>query len=911
MGEQAAHWHYWGKADTNDEAGTGPRFADLSIAARSLWAKSGDPAGHGLLAHMLDVAAVAEAILRRESPQTQAWAAASLSLPSKSAPRWIAAVVGQHDFGKAIPGFQFKWPDGQRADEASGLVFKPAALDVHRHDLASAALLRRQWRLKFPEAGWILAVTQALGAHHGYMPNSLEISQAMPRNEGSGWSTARSEIFDAYQQALEPGDGPTLEDIPLPAVAWLAGLTSVADWIGSNVDWFPLGERAETLAGHYAKASDLAEDALNAIGWPRFQPLLDAAAETDTLIWRILGQPDHPVTARPLQQAADALLAQATGPTLMIVEAPMGEGKTELALLADLRLQAAYGHRGLYLALPTQATGNAMFDRTLAFLRGFAPELRLDIQLAHGGAMLDERIHRLRGVDASATESIASSAWFSQRKRPLLSPYGVGTVDQALFATLNVKHHFVRLWGLTNRVIVLDEIHAYDTYTSGLIEALLRWLKPLGCSVILMSATLPAKRRAALLAAWGARDRADIAYPRILMVRDCETLGQTVACRPLAPIRIAGMAEDLDTLANEALACLAGGGCGLVVVNTVQRAQTLYQLLRKRVTNPAQLMLFHARFPADERAQRELEVLNRFGPVPQTQRPPRCLLIATQVAEQSLDLDFDFMLSDLAPVDLLLQRAGRLHRHERERPPAHREPCLRIGGLLPEGPPDLKETAWGFVYDPYILYCTWAVVLREPLWRLPQDIDRLVQAVYSQDPFEEEDRPDLLATLDRALGEHYAKVQTQRQQAINAAIDAEAEPQNAYQQQPRANEERDGGGTPIVTRLGDDSLTVVPVLVADDGWRLLPTDPSFDPAAIPDDALARRIYSRQVRISRKGVLHAILAQPAQKGFDEHPLLRHLRPLPLCAGTAEIGGVLVRLDPELGIVYEPLSSPEPA
>jgi CRISPR-associated endonuclease/helicase Cas3 len=862
---------------------------------------------------MLDVAAVAEAILSRESPQTRTWLAQSFGIPTENATRWIALTAGLHDFGKAIPGFQFKWPEGQRADEANGLSFKQASLDVHRHDLASAALLRRHLRSTFPEADWILAITQALGAHHGYMPSSTEIRDAMPRNEGPGWADARSEIFEAYLQTLGSGEGPTLDEISLSAVAWLAGLTSVADWIGSNAaDWFPPGERADTLTGHYAKAGELAEAALDAIGWPAFQLLLNTAAGTDTLVSCILGRSDNPVSARPLQQAADTLLAQTKGPTLMIVEAPMGEGKTELALLAYLRLQAANGHRGLYLALPTQATGNAMFDRALAFLRNFAPALRLDIQLAHGGAMLDERIHRLRGVDASSTESIASSAWFSQRKRPLLSPYGVGTVDQALFATLNVKHHFVRLWGLSNRVVVLDEIHAYDTYTSGLIEALLRWLKPLGCSVILMSATLPTSRRAALLNAWGAPDRPDIAYPRILMVSDGETLVQTVTCRPMAPIRIKGMAEDLNAMASEALACLAGGGCGLVVVNTVQRAQDLYRLLREQLTDPTELLLFHARYPADERAARENEVLSRFGSVPKAKRPAQCLLIATQVTEQSLDLDFDFMLSDLAPVDLLLQRAGRLHRHERERPPPHREPCLRVAGLLPEGPPDLKETAWGFVYDPYILYCTWAVVLREPLWRLPQDIDRLVQAVYSQDPFEEEDRPDLLATLDRALGEHYAKVQTQRQQAINAAIDAEAEPQNAYQQQPRANEERDGGGTSIVTRLGDDSLTVVPVLIADDGWRLLPTDSPFDPTAIPDDSLARRIYSRQVRISRKGVLHALLTQAAPKGFDEHPLLRHLRPLPLCGGVAEIGGVLVRLDPDLGIVYESLApNPEPA
>ncbi|TCT22985.1 CRISPR-associated helicase Cas3' [Thiobaca trueperi] len=855
---------------------------------------------------MLDVAAVAETILSRESAQTQNWAACSFHLPQPTASRWFAAIAGLHDFGKAIPGFQFKWPEGQRADEAVGLAFKTGSLDVHRHDLAGAALLHRQLPARFPGAEWIRGVCQALGAHHGYMPNPMEIRDSMPRYEGAAWADVRTEILDAYLQTLAPGDGPALEDLPLPAVAWLAGLTSVADWIGSNLEWFPAGERADTLAGHFDKARELAEAALDAIGWPAYQPLLDTAADTDHLVWRILGQPDKTVAARPLQQAADRLLTQATGPTLCIVEAPMGEGKTELALLAHLRLQAANGHRGLYLALPTQATGNAMFDRALAFLRGFSPDLRLDIQLIHGGAMLDERIHRLRGVDDSQAESISSSVWFSQRKRPLLSPYGVGTVDQALFATLNVKHHFVRLWGLTNRVVVLDEIHAYDTYTSGLIEALLRWLKPLGCSVILMSATLPAKRRAALLDAWGATDRPEIAYPRILMARNGETLGETVACRSLAPIQISGIAEDLATLADAALACLAEGGCGLVVVNTVQRAQDLYLLLRERLDEPSELLLFHARFPADERAARERDVLTHFGPTPTARRPTRCLLIATQVAEQSLDLDFDFMFSDLAPVDLLLQRSGRLHRHERERPPAHRQPHLRIAGLLNERPPELTETAWGFVYDPYVLYCTWVVALREPLWRLPEDIDRLVQAVYSGDPFEEEDRPDFLATLDKALGEHYAKIQTQRQQAINAAIDADAEPQNAYNQKPRANEERDGGGTPVVTRLGDDSLTVIPVLVADDGWRLLPNDPPFNPEMVPDDALARRIFGRQVRISRKGVLHALLALPLPKGFDEHPLLRHLRPLPLHDGVADIGGIRVILDPELGIVYKPLS-----
>ena len=886
-------------------------FSHLDASVCTLWAKSGEPSGHGLLAHMLDVAAVAEAIIQRESAKTQAWAAHLFGLSESDLSRWLAVFCGLHDFGKAIPGFQSKWPEGQKADAAAGLKFTPAALKATRHDIASAFLLQRALSLRYPNSPWIAAVTHALGAHHGYFPRPTEISEGKPLQEDIAWGQARANLLDAYLNALQPGKPPSQPKIPLPAVAWLAGLTSVADWIGSNQVWFPPGERADSLAEHYAQAQKLAEKALDDIGWPSFQPLLKKNAGTDSLIRRILGcgdkATDRTITARPLQHAADRLLSNANGPCLMLVEAPMGEGKTELALLAHLRLQAANDHRGLYVALPTQATGNAMFDRALTFLNSIAPGIRLDIQLAHGGAMLDERIHLLRGVNASNSESISSSAWFSQRKRPLLSPYGVGTIDQALFATLHVKHHFVRLWGLANRVVVLDEVHAYDTYTSGLIEALLRWLKAMNCSVVLMSATLPTKRRDAFLNAWGAENAPDIEYPRVLLASNGKTQGEHVSCRPLAPIAVTGITESLDALATAALESLGHGGCGAVIVNTVQRAQDLYSQLKPRLAetygDEIELLLFHARYPADERGEREKQVLNKFGRGDSVIRPARALLIATQVVEQSLDIDFDFMISDLAPVDLLLQRAGRLHRHERQRPATHAVPRLTVAGFQRENLPELKKTAWGFVYDPYVLYRTWDIAGKEPVWRLPEDIDRLVQAVYANDPLEAEDREEYLKTLDQALGAHLALVQEQRRHAMNVALDAEAELSNAYLSTPRANEEGEGDGLQVVTRLGENSLTVVPVWANEDGWRLLPGEAPFDPNAELTNALAHRIYRRQLRLAREGLVKALLSQAQPKAFELHPLLRNLRPLVLTDGIAEFERLRVRLDPELGITYE--------
>lgn len=887
------------------------RFSQLAPPARRLWAKSGEAPGHGLLAHLLDVAAVAEVLLEHEPSTTLEHFARQFGLPVPAFARHAAALAGLHDFGKAIPGFQDKWPAGRQVDEALGLPFPPRSLSVAEHASASAALLWEHLAgLGIPHLLWVRHALQAIGAHHGYHFNQPEFNRARPASEPAAWAGARREIFAAYWAVLAPQGIPQVEALSLPAVQWLAGLTSVADWIGSNPEWFPPGEREDSLADYHADARRRAERALAAIGWSRSAVLLREAATVDQLIGRIVQRPES--SARPLQREADRLLDGVRGPALLLVEAPMGEGKTELAFLAHLRLQAANRHRGLYVALPTQATGNALFRRALTFLRAFAGDAVLDMQLVHGGAALSDDVRQLHDIHGAPGESVTASAWFSQRRRPLLSPYGVGTVDQALFAALNVKHHFVRLWGLANRVVVLDEVHAYDSYTGGLIEALLRWLKALGSSVVLMSATLPAQRRAALLRAWGVADEAipAPAYPRLLLADERGLRGATCESRPLPSIRLQAVGADFDSLADCALECLRSGGCGALIVNTVDRAQTLYLRMKERLGADTRLLLFHARFPADQRGEREREVLAAFGA--DGERPAGALLIATQVAEQSLDIDFDFMLSDLAPVDLLLQRAGRLHRHQRSRPAAHAQARLFVAGLLPERLPDLKTTGWEYVYDPYLLGRTWALLSRETELQLPQDIDRLVQAVYGEDGL-----PDDLAGADRAFiedeayGSHLGKRQTERMMAINVAVDPEAEPQTAYVQKCRGYEEGEEGlGLPNYTRLGEDSVGLVPLHVVAGGWSLTADGAAFDPDQTLPDSLARALYARQLKTSRQALVRHLQAAQTPRAFAEHPLLRHLKPLPLEQGCLPLGRLTVRLDEQLGLVYQsPLSSTE--
>ena len=281
----------------------------------------------------------------------------------------------------------------------------------------------------------------------------------------------------------------------------------------------------------------------------------------------------------------------------------------------------------------------------------------------------------------------------------------------------------------------------------------------------------------------------------------------------------------------------------------------------------------------------------------------RALLIATQVAEQSLDIDFDYLITDLAPVDLVLQRAGRLHRHRRARPECCDAARLFVAGLHIDHLPDLQRTKWKYVYDPYILGRSWAFLSRESKLEMPEAIDRLVQVVYGSEPL-----PDDLPSAAKefiettAFGTHLANEAMKDQLARNAVIKPDAEPRYAYAQKP-ASRDSDGLDIDGRTRLGDDAITLIPVHVEEDGWRVHPGEASFDPQQRIDETLARRLYARQLKLSHKALVAQLAAQPAPNGFEEHPLLRHMTPLLLIDGVANVGVLRLRLHKELGVVIE--------
>lgn len=880
-----------------------------------LWAKTSqksDGEWHPLILHLLDVAASADAILEREPDKTRRFMASTLGLPWENSRSWLMLIIACHDLGKACPGFQHKWPilltkTGLPSPRSPNMTANHAFVS----QIALAELLREyDWP---PELADLAA--DAVGCHHGKRATEgAKDDAAFELHIGSGerlaavrnaWIQARQSLFGSLFEVFKPEQIPGKSTLSGPDFMFLSGLTSFSDWIGSNEDWFPYGrlEDCDDLKGWFEKRKGNAEHALNAIGWGYRAPLSqDRKSFEQTFDF----------SPRPLQQAVAECLADLSEPSILLIEAPMGEGKTEAAFYAHLDLQRRLGHRGLYIALPTKATGNAMFKRTLDFLRAQGTNRALDMQLIHGGAFFEDTFQNLKisGIhDETTGGEIRAGEWFSYKKRALLSEYGVGTVDQAIMPILPVKHQFVRLWGLANRVVIFDEIHAYDAYTGTLLIQLLRWLLALGSSVVLLSATLPSSIRQKLARLVNVSlPEPDAKYPRLSVFRTSHAVTQKhFEADPARrrSLRLLGIQPDLPDMHTAIEEHLSAEGMGLALVNTVQRAQDLYclfpngqpleregQRIGKQLPDGTEIYLFHARFPADRRQKREEQTLKTFGNIREA-RSGRKILIATQVAEQSLDLDFDLIVTDLAPIDLILQRAGRLWRHERGPRPLS-EPLLIIAGLSGEEPPLFgRPLWWSSVYPEALLLQTWILLHWRTVLTLPDEIDELVQAVYEE---RVECPGSLQERLDRARLAEDGDMMALRNLANRAIIGL---PDDASWNQPDIfvlfDEDEPGVHRTLMaqTRIGKDSVIAIPLWQSD----------GHHPDSKPDFDQAKKWFLRSVNLSRTSVVKKLQALGVPEGWKSSTFLRNCFPLLLTSEGRWTLNEKVRLDDDLGIVYE--------
>jgi len=716
---------YWGKASAPDT--------------------SGGPNHHTVLGHSLDVAACAVVMIER-NPVLRRQLAASVGLDVESVAPTFAGIIALHDIGKFDTRFQRKAPhiaDRLRPHTAS------IALDKYDHGTEGF----RQVEDDEETAGFLterlgsnaLILLRAVCSHHGAF-----VSRDDPDPSRSGLPLRiRAEDAEARRAFVAcvldffTAHGASL---PWPAridgaiVQRLAGLCALADWLGSDTSHFPYtAGPVSDLADYWTRACGRAEAACAGAGLIRV-----AAAHVG------FGDLFPAYSPRGVQVLAEQLPVE--GPALVIIEAEMGAGKTEAALTLAAKFLRQGVSDGVTVALPTMATANAMFARVEDVAGRFFPGETVQLSLAHGRARRQQGFQHLieralRAHDPEAPEaSVVCARWLLNRKRILLAQLGVGTVDQALQAALVIRHQFVRLFGLSRNVVIIDEIHAYDAYMEVLVEHLLSWLGALGVPVILLSATLPSHRRLALSQAWrgtigpdDARQEEVVDSLEAARARDYPLVSVTTRERswssPVAHPSVAktlqveyrndGAADDAAVVAR--LISAARDGARVVWVrNTVREAQQAFSALAAGDPD-GEHTLFHSRFRGCDRGRIEQVVLYRFGKnAPSGGR----VLIATQVVEQSLDLDFDEMHTDLAPIDLVFQRAGRLHRHQRHRPAAYQQPRLVVHGPSAEDAATLRLGPSQYVYDVGTLWIAARTLRERRTLVLPDDIRPLIEETY-------------------------------------------------------------------------------------------------------------------------------------------------------------------------------------
>ncbi len=795
------YFRYWGKAEKE---------------------YPGEPKWHPLVYHSLDVAAVAAAWWDA-SPVIRRIFLIACDLEGVGEQQLRALIlffVSLHDIGKFDVRFQLKAPDilNECWPELDSKVDVYDDSKKYDHGVTGFWLARKEhkeWFGKDSDFGilrpWLLAVT----GHHGELPDvpndahkhSYPCSEDYIRTHDQ---QARCQFVEVMNRLFLEPVGISIQSIPfsdkLAFTLLLAGFCSIADWIGSNADIEAFPYRKPTIDTaqyfHAQQAHVIDGQLLSRFGVVR-------SSCTYAGVKTLLKQGYLP---RGVQVRIDSLPVL---PSLTLIEAPTGAGKTEAALAYAWRLIDAGYAESIVFALPTQATANAMLTRVEAFAEKLFGYGSVNVVLAHGKRDFNHEFQNLvhagqrRTAQGKDDASVQCSEWLNQsRKRVFLGQIGVCTVDQVLLSVLPVKHKFVRGYGLNKSVLIVDEVHAYDSYMHGLLAEVVKRQRDTGGSVILLSATLPPLLRNEIVATWGGNVVTDDTYPLITQVT---TAGPQIFDLP---------EEHMPQLRNVYVECLslssampdeallariiaaAEAGCRVAVIaNLVNDAQTIARLLRDSSRNPSGILvdIFHARYRFIDRQMKETLALNEYGL--NAEWGIGRILVATQVIEQSLDLDFDWMVTQICPVDLLFQRMGRLHRHEPQQRPAGTKTERPIGFDTPRCTVMTVENfTYGLHKEIYgnarVLWRTEQLLRKDTnsLIKFPGAYREWINSVYAGTDWDEP---------DNIVGEHFAFMQSQ----MNKVAEAQRLT-TMTMSQFRDEDER----ITSLTRDGEMSLTVVPML---------------------------------------------------------------------------------------------------
>jgi len=890
----------------------------VSPGTTQLWAKTGSgQAWHSLGAHLVDAALVANRLwCDWLSSRSREWLSEPFGGDEEKGGAFFSWLAGCHDLGKASPSFQIQveWLAQPLREAGFDLPKVLPKRSEAPHALVSAASIGS---LLSEGYGWAITATTGvasiLGGHHGWFPSEGFTSQPRRRPGLYGWSqdpadpwmAARRELLDLAAEVS--GVKKWLADMAgcdlrRPRELALSGFIVLADWISSNEMLYPYTSAPFTSA-YVEIARRQADEALGKIGWQRWSPEV-ADHQADWFDRRFGFAPNA------VQQMAIAAASAPAAPGLMFIEAPMGVGKTEAALGAVEVLASGKGLGGVFVGLPTQATSNQMFVRTTRWLEKLGPGTFV-VELAHGKAHQVEEYRELRDkpscvdCDGDHEALVTAEEWFGGSKQRLLAPFVVGTIDQVLMSSAKVRHVALRQIGLIDKVVVIDEVHAYDAHMSVFLRRALRWLGAAGVPVLLLTATLPPRARRRLTEAYvgGPVELDEIGYPSITTASvNGDVTSQTVALET-APVwvQVAILDEEPKDLSGAELiakvtSLVDMGANVLVVRNTVDRAQHSYQSLAAAL-GPDSVTLLHARFMSEHRLSKEQWLVQHFGP--KGSRPTGQVVVGTQVLEQSLDVDFDALITDMAPIDLVLQRLGRVWRHPGvSRPSGLTAPLLVLAGMKrnADAPPEFPNGS-RLVYGEHLLLRTAALLDGRAEVEVPGDVPELIAKAYG----DVEVVPMSWSEMaDGAVLEWAAREQAQEAKADQFAIPKPDQLPNLLE---LCRFGIDGGDDdPAVQAAVRDSDASIEVVL---GWPgtgkgVLCGEVEVPLQTRPEPAQVQAALSCTLRLP-SWVTPAALDLGIPEGWQAHPWLRRLRVVELTQdGEARIGKYILRYSEKLGL-----------
>ena len=749
--------------------------------AGSLAAKSKDGRWLSVLSHGRDTAEILIYLKRRWLPD---WASRQFG---EGLDRLLYFLGLVHDTGKLTAHFQARiMPSIDRYKEhLEGLGFpakEPGSYPGHAS--AGEAILVAY--------GCPEAVAAIVGAHHGQpSPLSFEARYAIEDRGRDYYGTRREKWEEVWKEwtdyALHTSGFSSMEELPVPDIprqVILTGLLIMGDWLSSNTDLFPIDGTREGRTGRAWEKMDFPD---------RWRPSANIGQKE--VFREVFG-----FCPNVYQKALIDVAGKVTAPGLIMLEAPMGCGKTEAALAAAQILSARFGLGGIFFGLPSRATASGLFPRVRDWAKGQPGSGRHAISLRHGAAALDREYTSL--FNGGGDDSVYVCDWFQRAKTGLLADFVTGTADQLLMAGIRRKHVMLRLLGLAGKTVIVDECHSYDAYMGAILDRLLSWLGICHVPVILLSATLPPNRKRALLSAYlGKETEAVPGYPMVTWTDKERVFQEKVETgKEEKRVRIERMEEDGLEGRLRSL-----DGCIGVIVNTVAKAQETAKRLRKAFPD-RKVILCHSRFTAADRKEKEDLVLLAAGRKSGAGRNGT-VIVGTQVLEQSLDIDFDYLFTQPCPMDSLLQRLGRLHRHDRKRPPGMDGPTCCL--LLSDGGYDKGSAA---VYGEWLLRRTLCLIGKEVA--IPDQLSGLMENAFKVPPETEADKEDL-----DCLREYLIRIHDSRARAVGRCI---KKPVTSRRYGNSLNGWLDPPVLSDCVRDTDEAVEVVLLMEGEEGPRFLP-----------------------------------------------------------------------------------------